>query len=176
MKYPRICILDGGINKIKPTGLLTVPSPQIWRTRASLLKGQSSRTPHSTLSTPLPLWQSQTSRLLCLHKVLSWDIYFLKCMTQMFSYPGIKLDCTCIAERIFFFFLLPPLRFPSFQTADVIVGVEQPSWSMRQKPSVEGGRSMKKDTWVLNNHEFNTLALHWLCRVLHERKIKFYFV
>uniref|UniRef100_A0A8C6MK44 TBC domain-containing protein kinase-like protein n=1 Tax=Moschus moschiferus TaxID=68415 RepID=A0A8C6MK44_MOSMO len=29
MKYPRICILDGGINKIKPTGLLTVPSPQI---------------------------------------------------------------------------------------------------------------------------------------------------
>ncbi|XP_026524440.1 TBC domain-containing protein kinase-like protein isoform X1 [Notechis scutatus] len=28
-KYPRICILDGGINKIKPTGLLTVPSPQI---------------------------------------------------------------------------------------------------------------------------------------------------
>uniref|UniRef100_A0A2I2ZMT6 TBC domain-containing protein kinase-like protein n=1 Tax=Gorilla gorilla gorilla TaxID=9595 RepID=A0A2I2ZMT6_GORGO len=29
MKYPRICILDGGINKIKPTGLLTIPSPQI---------------------------------------------------------------------------------------------------------------------------------------------------
>uniref|UniRef100_A0A0G2K9Q0 TBC1 domain containing kinase n=1 Tax=Rattus norvegicus TaxID=10116 RepID=A0A0G2K9Q0_RAT len=29
MKYPRVCILDGGINKIKPTGLLTVPSPQI---------------------------------------------------------------------------------------------------------------------------------------------------
>lgn len=29
-KYPRVCILDGGINKIKPTGLLTVPSPQIW--------------------------------------------------------------------------------------------------------------------------------------------------
>uniref|UniRef100_A0A8D2CM52 TBC domain-containing protein kinase-like protein n=1 Tax=Sciurus vulgaris TaxID=55149 RepID=A0A8D2CM52_SCIVU len=29
MKYPRICILDGGINKMKPTGLLTVPSPQI---------------------------------------------------------------------------------------------------------------------------------------------------
>ncbi|KAM6313639.1 TBC domain-containing protein kinase-like protein isoform 2-T2 [Aegotheles albertisi] len=28
-KYPRVCILDGGINKIKPTGLLTVPSPQI---------------------------------------------------------------------------------------------------------------------------------------------------
>ncbi|XP_069487029.1 TBC domain-containing protein kinase-like protein isoform X1 [Ambystoma mexicanum] len=27
--YPRICILDGGINKIRPTGLLTVPSPQI---------------------------------------------------------------------------------------------------------------------------------------------------
>nr|XP_048702618.1 TBC domain-containing protein kinase-like protein isoform X3 [Caretta caretta] len=29
IKYPRVCILDGGINKIKPTGLLTVPSPQI---------------------------------------------------------------------------------------------------------------------------------------------------
>jgi TBC domain-containing protein kinase-like protein len=29
MKYPRVCILDGGINKIRPTGLLTVPSPQI---------------------------------------------------------------------------------------------------------------------------------------------------
>ncbi|XP_004612753.2 TBC domain-containing protein kinase-like protein [Sorex araneus] len=29
MKYPRICILDGGISKLKPTGLLTVPSPQI---------------------------------------------------------------------------------------------------------------------------------------------------
>ncbi|XP_021101110.1 TBC domain-containing protein kinase-like protein isoform X4 [Heterocephalus glaber] len=29
MKYPRVCILDGGINRIKPTGLLTVPSPQI---------------------------------------------------------------------------------------------------------------------------------------------------
>ncbi|XP_028932290.1 TBC domain-containing protein kinase-like protein [Ornithorhynchus anatinus] len=28
-RYPRVCILDGGINKIKPTGLLTVPSPQI---------------------------------------------------------------------------------------------------------------------------------------------------
>ncbi|XP_073458053.1 TBC domain-containing protein kinase-like protein [Aquarana catesbeiana] len=27
--YPRVCILDGGINKMKPTGLLTVPSPQI---------------------------------------------------------------------------------------------------------------------------------------------------
>ncbi|XP_072481135.1 TBC domain-containing protein kinase-like protein isoform X1 [Notamacropus eugenii] len=29
IRYPRVCILDGGINKIKPTGLLTVPSPQI---------------------------------------------------------------------------------------------------------------------------------------------------
>ncbi|XP_075785815.1 TBC domain-containing protein kinase-like protein isoform X3 [Pelodiscus sinensis] len=29
IKYPRVCILDGGINKIKPTGLLTVTSPQI---------------------------------------------------------------------------------------------------------------------------------------------------
>lgn len=28
--FPRVCILDGGINKLKPTGLLTVPSPQIW--------------------------------------------------------------------------------------------------------------------------------------------------
>ncbi|XP_066429997.1 TBC domain-containing protein kinase-like protein [Eleutherodactylus coqui] len=27
--YPRVCILDGGMNKMKPTGLLTVPSPQI---------------------------------------------------------------------------------------------------------------------------------------------------
>ncbi|KAM4707587.1 TBC domain-containing protein kinase-like protein isoform 2-T2 [Discoglossus pictus] len=27
--YPRVCILDGGINKMKLTGLLTVPSPQI---------------------------------------------------------------------------------------------------------------------------------------------------
>nr|XP_033812404.1 TBC domain-containing protein kinase-like protein isoform X1 [Geotrypetes seraphini]XP_033812413.1 TBC domain-containing protein kinase-like protein isoform X1 [Geotrypetes seraphini]XP_033812421.1 TBC domain-containing protein kinase-like protein isoform X1 [Geotrypetes seraphini]XP_033812429.1 TBC domain-containing protein kinase-like protein isoform X1 [Geotrypetes seraphini]XP_033812438.1 TBC domain-containing protein kinase-like protein isoform X1 [Geotrypetes seraphini] len=27
--YPRVCILDGGINKMKPTGLLTVLSPQI---------------------------------------------------------------------------------------------------------------------------------------------------
>uniref|UniRef100_A0A674MP71 TBC domain-containing protein kinase-like protein n=1 Tax=Takifugu rubripes TaxID=31033 RepID=A0A674MP71_TAKRU len=27
--FPRVCILDGGINKLKPTGLLTVPSPQI---------------------------------------------------------------------------------------------------------------------------------------------------
>uniref|UniRef100_UPI00398F4B54 TBC domain-containing protein kinase-like protein n=1 Tax=Pristiophorus japonicus TaxID=55135 RepID=UPI00398F4B54 len=27
--YPRVCILDGGINKMKPTGLLMVPSPQI---------------------------------------------------------------------------------------------------------------------------------------------------
>uniref|UniRef100_A0A3Q0STP3 TBC domain-containing protein kinase-like protein n=1 Tax=Amphilophus citrinellus TaxID=61819 RepID=A0A3Q0STP3_AMPCI len=29
MNFPRVCILDGGINKLKPTGLLTVPSPQI---------------------------------------------------------------------------------------------------------------------------------------------------
>uniref|UniRef100_V9KC16 TBC domain-containing protein kinase-like protein n=1 Tax=Callorhinchus milii TaxID=7868 RepID=V9KC16_CALMI len=29
LSYPRVCILDGGINKMKPTGLLTVPSPQI---------------------------------------------------------------------------------------------------------------------------------------------------
>ncbi|XP_075464644.1 TBC domain-containing protein kinase-like protein isoform X2 [Ascaphus truei] len=29
MGYPRVCILDGGINKMKLTGLLTVPSPQI---------------------------------------------------------------------------------------------------------------------------------------------------
>ncbi|MFT7807634.1 TBC domain-containing protein kinase-like protein [Arapaima gigas] len=29
VNYPRVCILDGGINKMKPTGLLTVPSPQI---------------------------------------------------------------------------------------------------------------------------------------------------
>uniref|UniRef100_A0A3Q4H487 TBC domain-containing protein kinase-like protein n=1 Tax=Neolamprologus brichardi TaxID=32507 RepID=A0A3Q4H487_NEOBR len=29
MSFPRVCILDGGINKLKPTGLLTVPSPQI---------------------------------------------------------------------------------------------------------------------------------------------------
>ncbi|KAG8454122.1 hypothetical protein GDO86_000676 [Hymenochirus boettgeri] len=27
--FPRVCILDGGINKMKLTGLLTVPSPQI---------------------------------------------------------------------------------------------------------------------------------------------------
>uniref|UniRef100_A0A8C9S5F6 TBC domain-containing protein kinase-like protein n=1 Tax=Scleropages formosus TaxID=113540 RepID=A0A8C9S5F6_SCLFO len=29
VNYPRVCILDGGINKMKFTGLLTVPSPQI---------------------------------------------------------------------------------------------------------------------------------------------------
>ncbi|XP_004549479.2 TBC domain-containing protein kinase-like protein [Maylandia zebra] len=29
MSFPRVCNLDGGINKLKPTGLLTVPSPQI---------------------------------------------------------------------------------------------------------------------------------------------------
>ncbi|KAL2101697.1 hypothetical protein ACEWY4_003458 [Coilia grayii] len=29
MNYPRVCVLDGGINKMKVTGLLTVPSPQI---------------------------------------------------------------------------------------------------------------------------------------------------
>ncbi|XP_060914306.1 TBC domain-containing protein kinase-like protein isoform X1 [Labrus mixtus] len=29
VNFPRVCILDGGINKLKPTGLLTVPSPQI---------------------------------------------------------------------------------------------------------------------------------------------------
>uniref|UniRef100_A0AAY4B459 TBC domain-containing protein kinase-like protein n=1 Tax=Denticeps clupeoides TaxID=299321 RepID=A0AAY4B459_9TELE len=29
VNYPRVCILDGGINKLKATGLLTVPSPQI---------------------------------------------------------------------------------------------------------------------------------------------------
>ncbi|XP_061736306.1 TBC domain-containing protein kinase-like protein [Nerophis ophidion] len=29
VNYPLVCILDGGINKLKPTGLLTVPSPQI---------------------------------------------------------------------------------------------------------------------------------------------------
>uniref|UniRef100_A0A667XXS5 TBC domain-containing protein kinase-like protein n=1 Tax=Myripristis murdjan TaxID=586833 RepID=A0A667XXS5_9TELE len=29
VNFPRVCILDGGINKMKPTGLLTVPSPQI---------------------------------------------------------------------------------------------------------------------------------------------------
>ncbi|NP_001087131.1 TBC1 domain containing kinase L homeolog [Xenopus laevis] len=29
LAYPRVCILDGGINKMKLTGLLTVPSPQI---------------------------------------------------------------------------------------------------------------------------------------------------
>ncbi|KAL6487829.1 hypothetical protein MHYP_G00044550 [Metynnis hypsauchen] len=29
LNYPRVCVLDGGMNKMKPTGLLTVPSPQI---------------------------------------------------------------------------------------------------------------------------------------------------
>lgn len=29
LAYPRVCILDGGINKMKLTGLLIVPSPQI---------------------------------------------------------------------------------------------------------------------------------------------------
>ncbi|XP_076831025.1 TBC domain-containing protein kinase-like protein isoform X2 [Brachyhypopomus gauderio] len=29
VKYPRVCVLDGGMNKMKATGLLTVPSPQI---------------------------------------------------------------------------------------------------------------------------------------------------
>uniref|UniRef100_A0A665XD07 TBC domain-containing protein kinase-like protein n=1 Tax=Echeneis naucrates TaxID=173247 RepID=A0A665XD07_ECHNA len=29
VNFPRVCILDGGINRLKPTGLLTVPSPQI---------------------------------------------------------------------------------------------------------------------------------------------------
>ncbi|XP_072112497.1 TBC domain-containing protein kinase-like protein [Mobula birostris] len=29
LTYPRVCILDGGINKMKLTGLLIVPSPQI---------------------------------------------------------------------------------------------------------------------------------------------------
>uniref|UniRef100_A0A4W6CHE1 TBC domain-containing protein kinase-like protein n=1 Tax=Lates calcarifer TaxID=8187 RepID=A0A4W6CHE1_LATCA len=29
VNFPRVCILDGGINKLKPTGILTVPSPQI---------------------------------------------------------------------------------------------------------------------------------------------------
>ncbi|XP_066534977.1 TBC domain-containing protein kinase-like protein [Hoplias malabaricus] len=29
VNYPRVCVLDGGINKMKSTGLLTVPSPQI---------------------------------------------------------------------------------------------------------------------------------------------------
>ncbi|XP_037546336.1 TBC domain-containing protein kinase-like protein [Nematolebias whitei] len=29
VNYSRVCILDGGISKLKPTGLLTVPSPQI---------------------------------------------------------------------------------------------------------------------------------------------------
>ncbi|XP_056264759.1 TBC domain-containing protein kinase-like protein [Pseudoliparis swirei] len=29
VNFQRVCILDGGINKLKPTGLLTVPSPQI---------------------------------------------------------------------------------------------------------------------------------------------------
>uniref|UniRef100_A0A3B1KB17 TBC domain-containing protein kinase-like protein n=1 Tax=Astyanax mexicanus TaxID=7994 RepID=A0A3B1KB17_ASTMX len=29
VNFPRVCVLDGGMNKMKPTGLLTVPSPQI---------------------------------------------------------------------------------------------------------------------------------------------------
>ncbi|XP_034739217.1 TBC domain-containing protein kinase-like protein [Etheostoma cragini] len=29
VNFLRVCILDGGINRLKPTGLLTVPSPQI---------------------------------------------------------------------------------------------------------------------------------------------------
>ncbi|KAK1791923.1 hypothetical protein P4O66_013902 [Electrophorus voltai] len=29
LNYPRVCVLDGGMNKMKSTGLLTVPSPQI---------------------------------------------------------------------------------------------------------------------------------------------------
>uniref|UniRef100_A0A3P9IIP4 TBC domain-containing protein kinase-like protein n=1 Tax=Oryzias latipes TaxID=8090 RepID=A0A3P9IIP4_ORYLA len=29
VNFPRVCVLDGGINKLKLTGLLTVPSPQI---------------------------------------------------------------------------------------------------------------------------------------------------
>ncbi|XP_010772270.1 TBC domain-containing protein kinase-like protein [Notothenia coriiceps] len=29
VNFPRVCFLDGGINKLKPTGLLTVPSPMI---------------------------------------------------------------------------------------------------------------------------------------------------
>uniref|UniRef100_A0A671SJT5 TBC domain-containing protein kinase-like protein n=1 Tax=Sinocyclocheilus anshuiensis TaxID=1608454 RepID=A0A671SJT5_9TELE len=29
VNFPRVCVLDGGMNKMKSTGLLTVPSPQI---------------------------------------------------------------------------------------------------------------------------------------------------
>ncbi|TRY66236.1 hypothetical protein DNTS_006073 [Danionella cerebrum] len=29
VSFPRVCVLDGGMNKMKSTGLLTVPSPQI---------------------------------------------------------------------------------------------------------------------------------------------------
>lgn len=91
MKYPRICILDGGINKIKPTGLLTVPSPQIWRTRRMTVKrSEGHQLPAAQLLTALRAKTELGFRVLHFHTVLSWD-FFLNLMTQMFNCPATNL-------------------------------------------------------------------------------------
>lgn len=98
MKYPRVCILDGGINKIKPTGLLTVPSPQIWRTMCTADKER--------VASPLGT---------ALHRLSPWDTSghpdhcgatfchesLCKSSEPNVTCLGRKLDCTCITEGIF---------------------------------------------------------------------------
>lgn len=101
MKYPRICILDGGINKIKPTGLLTVPSPQIWRTKTVTVKRTEwYQPPTAHLFTASPLWDRARLPDCCIFIKFCHETFFLNLITHMFNHPGNKLDCTCIAERI----------------------------------------------------------------------------
>lgn len=98
-----------------PSHLLKYEEPRVWlpEGRKGISSPQHSSPRHSSpwLSAPRhsspwhnspqpsTLRQNQTSRRLHFHEALSWHI--LSLMTQMFSYSGNKLDCTCSAKRIF---------------------------------------------------------------------------
>lgn len=65
------------------------------------VKGQKACAPTSSALHGLAaLRWSWTSRVLSFIKFCQEPFCF-NLMTQMFNYPGTKLDCTCIAERIF---------------------------------------------------------------------------
>lgn len=98
MKYPRVCILDGGINKIKPTGLLTVPSPQIWRPCAWLTRRGCHR-PSAQLFTGCPETQADIQTTAVPQRFLM--NHCVNLLSPVFTCLGRKLDCTCITEGIF---------------------------------------------------------------------------
>lgn len=75
--------------------LLRSEGPRAWLTRTEWhgpLKHSSSQS--------VTLTYKWTSRPLQCHQVLSWDT-LVNFVSQMFTCLGKKLDCTCIAERIF---------------------------------------------------------------------------